>query len=140
MKNIYEVFDEVENAKTKKEKIEILQKNKSYALECVLRGMFHPNIKYKFNYVPNYRPSDAPGGMGYSSIALELDRVYLFEEGHPKAPPALTQERREQIFVQILEALEAREAEVFAGMITKKSPSKSIKYNLVSEAFPDLLP
>lgn len=140
MKNIYEIFDEVENAKTKQDRINILRFNKSYALECVLRGMFHPNIKYLFDHIPHYRPSDAPGGMGYSSIGLELDRVYLFEKDNPQAPPALTKERREQILVQILEVLEAREAEIFAGMIMKKSPYKSIKYNLVAEAFPDLLP
>lgn len=139
MKNIYEIFDELENAKTKKDRINILRNNKSYALECVLRGMFHPKIKYLVEKIPSYRPSDSPEGMGYSSISQELDRIYLLEEGNPRAPAALTQTRREQILTQMLESLEAREAEVFAAMIKKKSPIKTLNRELAVEAFPDLL-
>ena len=78
MKNLYEVFEEFEKAPKREEKIDILRNNKSYALECVLRGAFHPNVRYVIDEIPTYRKSDSPAGLGYTSIHQELGRVYLF--------------------------------------------------------------
>lgn len=139
-KNLYEVFDEFESKTKREDKIAVLRLNNSYALQCVLRGTFDPRIKYTIDEIPSYRPSDSPIGMGYSSIALELDRVYLLEQNHPKASPNLTLERKKKILIQMLESLEAREAEIFAGMISKRLPVKGLTYKLVQEAFPGLLP
>ena len=52
MKNLYEVFGEFETASNREEKINVLRSNRSYALDCVLRGTFHPGIKYVFNEIP----------------------------------------------------------------------------------------
>ena len=41
LKNIYEVFDEFKNVKTKQERIDVLRKNNSWALKSVLQGVFH---------------------------------------------------------------------------------------------------
>lgn len=139
-KNLYEVFDEFQTATNREDKISVLRRNKSYALECVLRGAFHPNIRYVVDEIPKYRNSDSPPGMGYSSIAQELDRIYLLEQNHPKTSPNLTLERKRIILTQMLESLEAREAEIFAGMISKKLPVKGLTYKLVQETFPGLLP
>lgn len=140
MKNLYEVFDEFQAAANREEKLEVLRRNNSYALQCVLRGTFHPNIRYVVDEIPKYRKSDSPPGMGYSSIALELDRIYILEENHPKTSPNLTLERKKVILSQMLEALEAREAEILGGMIIKRLPVKGLTYKLVQEAFPGLLP
>lgn len=139
-KNMYEIFDEFQSASKKEDKINVLRKNYSKALESVLRGAFHPGIKYVFDKIPKYKTSDAPIGLGYSSIAQELDRVYLFEQNHPRVAPNLTHQRKEQIFIGMLESLEEREAEVFAGMLMKKLPVKGLTYKIVKEAFPHLLP
>lgn len=139
-KNLYEVFDQFKVQTTREDKINVLRNNNSYALQCVLRGAFHPNIRYVVDEIPAYRKSDAPAGMGYSSIALELDRVYLLEEGHPRVSPQLTLERKKVILAQMLEVLEEREAEVLAGMIMKRLPVEGLTYKLVQEAFPGLLP
>lgn len=140
VKNLYEVFDEFQKATKKEDKIAVLRNNKSYALDCVLRGAFHPNIEYVISEVPKYKPSDAPIGFGYSSIHQELDRVYLFETHNPKTSPNLTLDKKKSLLVQILESLEAREAEIYAGMLVKKLPVKGLTYKIVSEAFPGLLP
>lgn len=140
VKNLYEIFDEFQKASKKDEKIAVLRNNNCYALECVLRGAFHPEIKYVFDEVPQYKASDAPIGLGYSSIHQELDRVYLFEVNNPRVAPALTFERKKYILAQMLESLEGREAEIFAGMLVKKLPVKGLTYKIVAEAFPGLLP
>lgn len=140
MKNLYEVFEEFENAPNREAKIDILRSNKSYALECVLRGAFHPNIKYVFEEIPAYRSSDAPAGLGYSSIHQELDRVYLFEQNNPRVAPNLTLDRKKYLLIQMLEAMEAKEAAIYSGMLMKRLPVKGLTYKLVKEAFPELLP
>ena len=140
MKNLYEVFGEFEKATKREEKIDILRNNKSYALECVLRGAFHPNIRYVIDEIPNYRKSDAPAGLGYTSIHQELGRAYLLEENNPMTSPDLTLNRKKVILAQMLESMEEKEAAVFAGMIMKRLPVKGLTYKLTQEAFPGLLP
>lgn len=139
-KLIYEIFDEFEKASKKEEKINILRNNSTYALREILRGTFNPNIKFTVERVPYYKPSDAPAGMGYTSINQELGRAYLFEENNPRVDPNLSQDRKEKILTQILEALEKREAEVFMNMLLKKQKVKGLDAKIVKEAFPDLIP
>ena len=80
MKNLYEVFAEFEKSQTRQDKINILKNNSSYALREVLKGTFNPNIEFTVTNIPFYKPSDAPPGLGYSSIHQELSRAYLFEK------------------------------------------------------------
>ena len=140
LKNIYEVFDEFEKAKTKDEKVYVLRRNASYALKEVLRGTFNPNIRFFISEAPKYRPSDAPIGLGYSSIHQELGRAYLFELGNPKVAPTLTEKRKIQILTQILETLESKEAKIFVNMLLKKQEVKGLTPAIVKEAFPDIIP
>jgi hypothetical protein len=139
MKNVYEIFQEFENAATKNDKVEVLRRNGNYALRSVLQGTFDPNIEFVVERVPYYKPSDSPPGLGYTSIHQELSRIYLFIKNHPKSPAGLSEERREQLLVQMLEAMEKREAEVFMNMILKKQKVKGLNSSIVKEAFPDLL-
>lgn len=140
MKNVYEIFEEVDKAPSKEAKINVLRQNANYALKNVLKGIFDPNVKFVFEEIPEYRPDDAPPGLGYSSIHQELGRVYLFELNSPKVPPTLTYQRKKEILIQLLESLEEKEAKVFANMLMKKIDVKGVNYKLVKEAFPDILP
>ena len=49
MKNMYEIFDEFEAAKSKKEKIKVIEKNLSKSLYEVLFLTFHPDYQWKVN-------------------------------------------------------------------------------------------
>ena len=138
MKNIYEIFDEFEKASTKEERIFVLRKNNNYALKSVLKGTYDPNLEFVIDKVPLYKPSDAPPGLGYTSIHQELGRTYLFVKGDPRVAPTLTHKRKEHILIQILETLEKREAEVFMNMLLKNQKVKNLNNEIVKEAFPDL--
>jgi len=140
MKNLYEVFDEFEKAPNRQAKIDVLRNKKTYAMECVLRGAFHPDIKYVFDEIPAYNDSLSPPGLGYTNIHQELDRVYLYEQNNPRTAPNLSLDRKKYLLVQVLESMEKRESEIFGGMIVKRLPVKGLTYKLVAEAFPDLLP
>jgi hypothetical protein len=139
-KLIYEIFEEVEERASRKDKIAVLRYNNNIALRTILQATFHPDIVFSVSAIPAYRPSDAPIGLGYISIDQELGRLYLFERNNPKYNPALTEKRKTEILIQILEAMEHKEAKVFENMLLKKQPAKGLTYALVKEAFPGLIP
>jgi hypothetical protein len=139
MKNIYEILEEVEKAKSREDRIAILRYNSTWALQNVLKGAYDSSVQFTVDKIPQYKASDAPPGLGYTSIHQELGRVYLFEKNNPKVNSNLTEKRKEQILIQILESLEAKEANVFCNMLLKKPLCKGLSYNVVKEAFPDLI-
>jgi len=136
--NMYEIFDLVANENGVNARKEILKKNESDTLKNVLQGAFHPGIKFIFPRVPEYTPSDDPPGMAYVNIDEVLQRIYLFVEGSTKASPNLTQDKREKILIEMLEGMEAREAEVVLNMMQKDLKVKYLTKNLVDEVFPGL--
>ena len=46
MKNVYEIFNEYEQATSKQERLDVLRRNSTWALKNVLKGTFDPNIKF----------------------------------------------------------------------------------------------
>jgi hypothetical protein len=138
MKNIHEIVTEVQNAKTIEDKMAVLWYNKSYALKSVLKGIYDPNVRFCFESIPPYKQSDAPIGLGYTTINTELGRAYIFEVGNPRTDPNLKHNRKIQILIQMLEAMEAKEAEIFCQMLLKK-PIPGITAEMVHRTFPDIL-
>jgi hypothetical protein len=49
----------------------------------------------------------------------------------------MTSMRREQLFIQLLEALDPDDAELIIAMKDKSSPYKNLTKKLVMETFPD---
>ena|SRR5665213_118909 len=139
MKNIWEVFKEFQDAPTN-QKINVLRKNNTPTLRNVLQGAFHPGVQYVIKELPEYKRSDAPAGLGYTSIELEMGRMYIFTEGSKRVDPNLKLARKKVILAQIMEALEPNEADVFGRMILKDLKVPGLTYEVVEEAFPDLLP
>jgi hypothetical protein len=137
--NIYEVLDKFKAAPDIEEKRRTLVANDSFALRCVLRAAFHPNIRFVIDEIPEYRPSDAPAGLADSSLHMDIEKIYLWEENNPRVSPNLTLERKRQLLVQLLESLEAREAEVLAGVIKKDLKVPDLTYELVDVTFPGVL-
>jgi hypothetical protein len=141
MKNIYEVFDEFELAETKKEKMAVLEKNLSRTLVEVLELTYHPDYEWLIKEMPhNYKiPTDMLPGLSPQQLSTEIRKLYLFKKGDPKAE-SLTEEKRTQLLLQLLESLEPREAEVVIGIFQKNTGVKGLNYKFVKEAFPNLLP
>lgn len=139
MKTMSEIFDAVTNAPSRQEKINALRNNNCFALKYLLTGIYNPAIRFVFDKAPEFKKSGIPDGMGYTSIHQELGRAYLFEQGNTKVDPNLSLTRKKELLIQILEALEDREADLFVNMIEKR-PVKGIDYDLVKEAFPQMFP
>ena len=130
-----EIFEKVGKLKTKKEKVRYLQDHNTDALRMVIKSSFDPNIKWLLpeGSVP-YVPNDAPEGTEHNVLSYESRKLYHFIEG---GNPTLTQNKRETMFVQLLEGLHEDEAEVLVAAKDKKlhQKYKGLSNNVVKEAF-----
>lgn len=138
-RNMYEIFDDFKNAETREDKINVLKQNNCYALQSVLVGGLAPYVTFCFGELPKYRVQDIPPGMSYSSLHHEIGRAYIFELGNPRVSPNLTDKRKTEILIQMLEVLETKEAEVFGNMLMKDLKVPDLTIDLVNEAFPGLI-
>ena len=140
MKNMYEVFDEFEQAPSKKSKMETIQRNLSQLLIQVLELTFHPKYQWLVDEMPeDYRVPDTKPGISLCQLSTEIRKLYLFQKGNPTAE-GLSDRKRHELLIQLLESLEPREAEVIIGIFKKDQGVKGLTYNFVKEAFPKLLP
>jgi hypothetical protein len=140
MKNIYEVFDEFEEAVSKKEKMAVIEKNLSKTLVQVLELAFHPDYEFLITEMPEeYKIPDTLPGISRAQLSTEIRKLYLFRKGDDTAEK-LSGERRKQLLLQLIESLEPREAEVVIGILSKDLGVKGLNYKFVKEAFPQLLP
>jgi len=141
MKPLYEVFDEFEEAKNKKERMDVIGKNLSPMLVEVLKLTYHPNYQWMIDDIPeNYKiPQDVLPGITHDTLNNALRRIYIVQKGHYTAE-ALTPKRRNELMIQMLESLEPREAEIIAGILRKDQGVKGLDYKFVKEAFKDMLP
>ena len=131
-----EIATKVNNAKDKPRKLKVLTDNDSVPLRQVLKGAFDPSIEWllpKGNDVP-YEVNDAPLGTEHTLLSHEAKRLYLFTKGGDNT---LTQNKRETLFIQMLEGLSAEEAKFLITVVNKKvnNEYKGFTSNLVKEAF-----
>lgn len=135
---IGEVVDLLEKAKTKKEREEVLRKNDTVALRTLLRLNFDPNIEWHpvISEGVDYKPSIAPQTMGSTHIAAEIRRLrpYLVGRGYDHT----TDHRRKKNWIQLLENLDAREADILVKVSQKKLKCGLTK-KLIKDVFPDLI-
>lgn len=141
MKPLYEIFDAFEECKTKKERMEVIEKNLSQLLVDVFKLTYHPQFQWKIKEMPdNYKvPTDMLPGITHDSLAHQLRRLYIFQVGNQTAE-SLTEKRRNELFIQMLESIEPREAEILLGIFQKDLGVKGLDYKFVKEAFPNLIP
>ena len=130
-----EIAMKVNNAKGKPRKLKVLRDHDSISLSQVLRGAFDPKIEWALpkGEVP-YSVNDAPIGTDHTILAQEAKRLYLFIKGGDNT---VKQNKRELLFVQLLEGLSAEEAEFLVAVVNKKvnNKYKGFTANLVKEAF-----
>lgn len=142
MKNMYEIFDDFENASSKEERMKVIERNLSKTLVLVLELTFHPQIDWLVKEMPDNYMTPADNllpGLSRAQLSTEIRKLYLFRKGDPTAEK-LDPRKRNELLIQILESLEPREAEVIMGIFNKDLGVKGLNYKFVKEAFPNLLP
>ena len=131
-----EIATKVNNAKDKPRKLKVLKDHDSVALRQVLKGAFDPKIEWllpKGDDIP-FEKNDAPIGTEHTMLQQEAKRLYLFTKGGDNT---ISQNKRETLFIQMLEGLSAGEAEFLVTVVNKKinNKYKGFTGNLVKEAF-----
>lgn len=134
--DVYEVFDLFEKAKTRKDKIGVLQQHESWALKDIIKGAMDPKIEWLLpkGEVP-YTPSEEHNAPS-SLLRKNRDFRYVVKGGAGGQMPSL---KREKIFLGIVESIHPKDAELVCAMINKKLPVKGLTVKLVEEAFPGLI-
>ena len=145
-----EVFQRVSNAKNKTEKVKILQEYKSPALTKVLLCNFAKSIAFVFPegktpYTPLERPKGVQHQLLFSEhrllekfITKTINGVTYYGCSGTTAP-RIQQLKKENLWIQLLEALHTEEAEVLDLVKDKKLTSKyKITRQNVIDAFPEM--
>lgn len=134
---ISEVIKKASNAKTKTEKIKILQSNSTQALRSVLKWNFDSAIQSDLpeGDVP-FTKNDAPIGTEHTVLEREYRNLWRFIKGAND----LSRTKREQLFIQLLEGLHESEAEVVCLAKDKLLQTKfRVTHAVVKEAFPEIV-
>lgn len=133
-----EIIQQVSSAKTKKEKVELLQKYNNNGLRSVLIINFDESLKCLLPVdgdVPFTR-NEAPAGTEHTRLDHEYKGFYRFFKG---GDASLSSMHREKLFIQLLEGLQEDEADLFILACNKNLQKKyRITKAVVSEAFPQI--
>lgn len=133
----FEILEKVSATKTKADKINLLKTyNNNWALKDILRGTFDDAVQWLLPTGPvPYEP--APFDSHPSEWSQHNKRLANFVKGGPGEK--MNTIKREKMFLDIIETVHPRDAELLVGMINKKMPIKGITKKLTQEAFPNLI-
>jgi hypothetical protein len=129
-----EVVNQIAEAKTKKQKIELLHQNDSGALRGIFQLAYDNRVKWA---LPEGRPPYRPLEKSFDAQGMllkEMRRMYLFlENGNPNLKPM----RREQLFINMLEEIDCDDAILVLNCKERKIPG--VTKAVVKEAYPGFL-
>ena len=130
-----EILTRLGKIKSKKDKVTFLKQHNTDALRMIIKASFDPKVKWALPYgeVP-FIPNDAPEGTEHNVLSYEARKLNHYIEGGNNQ---LTQNKREMMFVQLLEGLHPNEAEIVVAAKDKvlHQKYKGLSDNVVKEAF-----
>ena len=131
-----EVLQKISNAKTKAQKVKLLEEFNTPALRAILIANFDESV---ISMLPEgdvpYKKNDAPEETEHTKLEHEYRKLYLFFKGGAN----ISQTRRETLFIQLLEGLHKGEAEVLCLVKDKKIGKRwKITRQCVEQAFPSI--
>lgn len=127
-----EIVDKAVNLKSSEEKVEWLKNNTSEPLKQLLHIMYNKK-KYTFlvpSTAPPYTPSEYPDSQGMLYREMRKMQYFIKE----LSTDSLTQYRREALFIQMLESVDAGDAALLCKML-KQKPLKGLTAKVLNEAF-----
>ena len=132
---VHEIFTQINNAKDKPKKIEILKNNDTPQMRQLLKAAFDPKIKWDLpEGVPPYIKNEAPAGTEHTSLLANSKKLYHFIVGGNNT---ITKIKKETMFVQLLEGLQEKDAEVLVAVKEKNLNLvyKGLTASMVKETF-----
>lgn len=137
-KSVAEILKETSEIKSRKGKIEYLQKNQSLPMLMVLQFALDPGIEWILpEGAPPYKANDL----------VDQEHVFYAEARRLRnwikgVNPGFEKQviKAETQFIQLLEMVDKEDAKLLIAAKDKKIPYPGITYKLVKEAFPGILP
>ena len=134
---MFEILELVDEARSKAKKVALLREYENAAIKSVFIWNFDPSV---VSLIPEgevpYNPNEVPVGTDHTSLRREYKQLYHFVKG---GNDQLSSLRRESVFIQILEGLHPKEAEILVlikdGQLNKKY---KVTRDAVEEAYPDI--
>ena len=133
-----EILEVVHKQRSKAKKVEELKHYRDDALTALLIWNFDPSVVSALPDGPvPYKPNEVPEGTDHTSLRREWKNLYHFIKGGNDGLNGL---RRESMFVQMLEGLHPREADLVCLVKDKELTKKyKITHEMVKEAYPDIV-
>jgi len=135
---IHEVFELVMKQRTRQAKIDILKEYEDPSIKAIFIWNFDESVQ---SVVPPgpvpYKENEVPVGTDHTSLRREYKNLYHFVKGGNDSLSIL---RKETMFIQLLEGLHPKEAEIICLIKDKELTKKyKISFDIVKEAYPDIV-
>ena len=132
-----EILELVSEQKTDAKKVALLREYECDALKSIFIWNFDDSI---ISLLPEgkvpYKPNENPLGTDHSSLRREQRNLYMFVKG---GNDQLSTIRRETIFIQMLEGLHPKEADIVIAVKDKDLEDLyDVSFVVVEEAYPDI--
>ena len=136
---IHEILELVSEQRTKAKRVDILKEYRDDSLTAVLIWNFDDRVQSAIpdGQVP-YKENEVPVGTDHTSLRREWKQLYHFIKG---GNDSLSSLRRESMFIQLLEGLHPKEAEIICLVKDKELEEvyPKVTLDVVKEAFPDIV-
>ena len=136
---IHEILELVSEQRTKAKRDEILKEYRDDSLTAILIWNFDERVQSAVpeGQVP-YKENEVPVGTDHTSLRREWKTLYHFIKG---GNDSLSSLRRESMFIQLLEGLHPKEAQIICLVKDKELESvyPKVTFDIVREAFPDIV-
>lgn len=133
----HEVLDKVQAASTVEERVAVLQRYESFALKSILQANFSPKVVFDLPkgdapYTKDTNPPDK--SVSRIDTSIKVLKHLLVSSTMPRV-------RKEVKFIQFLESINTKDADVIIAMKDKHLSSKypNLTLQVVKTAFPTLL-
>lgn len=131
---IAEFLEKVSKLKKTEDKINAIKHNDSLVLRVILQAAFDPTVKFLLPEGPvPYKPN---GLVDQQNVLInEIRKIGYFIEGpYPNLPNI----KRETMFIELLETVDPKDAELLVAIKDKKLPFKGITIQHVREGLPGI--
>ena len=136
---VFEILEAANKQRSADKKAEILRDHRNEALVSILIWNFDETA---VSMIPDgpvpYERNEVPVGTDHTSLRKEYRNLYNFVKG---GNDSLSAVRRETMFIQMLEGLHPKEADILClvkdGNLSRQYPK--INKDVVSKAYPDIV-
>lgn len=136
MKPFFEIFEEVEAARSKKKRVEILKENDSERLRLVLDYAFNKNITWEVKEVPPFKTTPDNETATVNRLYQKAPKLIYLTNISPNAGDERVVKK---ILLEILESVHPKDAAIVYGLVTTgEIPYDRLTKEIVEEAFPEI--